>query len=65
MQREGRSKLAGAELKNRIRAHAHVQLGHGSKDTAHGRVDTSNYLSQLRLIEKLKHGTTVLWAHLK
>ena len=32
---------ACAELKNRIRAHPHVRLGHGSKDTAHVRVDTS------------------------
>ena len=32
---------ACAELKNRIRAHAHVRLGRGSKDTAHVRIDTS------------------------
>ena len=36
-----RTQHACAELKNRIRAHPHVQLGHGSKDTAHVRVDTS------------------------
>ena len=27
-----------------MRAHAHVRLGHGSKDTAHVRVDTSKFL---------------------
>ena len=37
-----RTQHACAELKNRIRAHPHVRLGHGSKDTAHVRVDTSN-----------------------
>ena len=41
MQRDGRSMHACAELKNRIRAYPHVRLGHGSKDTAHVRVDTS------------------------
>ena len=35
---------ACAELKNRIRTHPHIRLGHGSKDTAHVRVDTSYFL---------------------
>ena len=36
-----RSQHACTELKNRIRVHALVWLGHGSKDTAHVCVDTS------------------------
>ena len=36
-----RTQHACVELKNRIRAHPHVRLGHGSKDMAHVLVDTS------------------------
>ena len=50
---------ACAELKKRIRAHPHVRLGHGSKDTAHVRVDTSLVLWPEDPASGLSYGITL------